>query len=406
MTENSASSAAILHLINEVYSSGQIPLSWQEILHISIPKKGDLSSLTNWQAICLTNHIVKIMNNMILNRIQPIIEPKRRNNQFGFRPLRSTVGAQAILTEIIQKALRGPQGIFLGFVDFKGAFPSISHGAIAECLTAFSIPPMLNRMILATNESPTGYVKTQFGKTENFEIASGVLQGDVLAPFIFVMCLDRILELAMQNPIFGLTLFRSGTKSRGVQQLRITDVDYADDIVFFSPERKTLQEMLVALTRVAERAGLKLNIGPSKTAWMVIGGRLNVWTNDTITLGNYGIVPRADSYRYLGHMKHSHKNRATLQDRIQLAWRAFHRLKPLWREHLSVTLRLRIFNALVTSVLSYGLASLVPTGVELKILDTEVNKMRRIATGTPLWDGYSKYQHVRCIGENRKFQRS
>ena len=119
--------------------------------------------------------------------------------------------------------------------------------------------------------------------------------------------------------------------------------------------------------------GLILNIGPSKTAWMVIGGRLNVWTNDTITLGDYGIVPRADSYRYLGHMKHSHKNRATLQDRIQLAWRAFHRLKPLWREPLSVTLRLRILNALITSVLSYGLASLVPTGVELTILDTEVN---------------------------------
>ena len=70
MTENSDSSAAILHLINEVYSSGQIPLSWQEILHISGPKKGDLSSLTNWQAICLTNHIVKIMNNMIPNRTQ------------------------------------------------------------------------------------------------------------------------------------------------------------------------------------------------------------------------------------------------------------------------------------------------------------------------------------------------
>ena len=71
---------------------------------------------------------------------------------------------------------------------------------------------MLNRMILATNESPTAYAKTQFGKAENFEIASGVHQGDVLAPFIFVMCVDRILELAMQNPIFGLTLFRSANK--------------------------------------------------------------------------------------------------------------------------------------------------------------------------------------------------
>ena len=57
---------------------------------------------------------------------------------------------------------------------------------------------------------------------------------------------------------------------------------------------------------------------------------------------------------------------------------------------LSVALRLKIFNVLVSSVLVYGAASLVPTQQELNTIDIEVNKMRRIATGTPLWDGHSR----------------
>ena len=108
-------------------------------------------------------------------------------------------------------------------------------------MKAFSVPPMLTRIILATYESPTGYVRTDFGNTKSFEISSGVLQGDVLAPFLFIMCLDRILDRALQSPDFGLTLFSTGTKSRGISKLRITDIDYADDVVFFASSRETPQ---------------------------------------------------------------------------------------------------------------------------------------------------------------------
>ena len=237
----------ILMMINAVYATGYMPTTWREILHVPIPKKGDLSMLQNWRAICLTNHIVKLVNYMILNRLQQEIKPKLRNTQFGFRSFRSTTTALAILNEVTQKALRGPQDVTLGFIDFKGAFPSISHEAIAAVLKAFTVPERLSAMILAAYNTPAGYVRTSFGDTELFEITSGVLQGDVLEPFLFILCLDRILNQAMQNSSFGLTLHRSGTKSRGVQEIKITDIDYADDVVFFAPTREILKDMMVAL---------------------------------------------------------------------------------------------------------------------------------------------------------------
>ena len=243
-------------------------------------------------------------------------------------------------------------------------------------------------MILAPYASPVGFVRSPFGNTDNFNISSGVLQGDVLAPFLFVMCLDRLLHESMQNPNFGLTLFRSGTKSRGRQIMRLRDIDYADDVALFAGSRETLQDMMLSLMNEAAKAGMKLNIGTTKTAWMGVGKKLKLNESGDIYLPEHGLIPYVEAYKYLGHMKYAHTSSLTLQERVKLAWKAFHRLKPLWNHHINVLLRLRLFEALVGSVLSYGSASLVPTLTELRETDVEVNKMRRLATGTPLWNGH------------------
>ena len=167
LAENDEFCNCLLALINGVFRTGHMPIIWKEIVHIPIPKKGDLSELKNWRAICLINHVVKLMNRMILNRLQPEIEPRLRNTQFGFRPLRSAVGAQAIFTEILHKALRGPQNVYIGYIDYKSAFPSVSHRAIEAALKAFLVPPGLSKLIMASYASPTGFVRTPFGNTEN-----------------------------------------------------------------------------------------------------------------------------------------------------------------------------------------------------------------------------------------------
>ena len=120
---------------------------------------------------------------------------------------------------------------------------------------------------------------------------------------------------------------------------------------------------------------------------MVIGRNASSQRNASIELPGLGIIPHVESYRHLGLLKSAYTRSFSVKDRLKLAWAAFHCLKLLWSNGLHVLLRLRIFNALVSSVLSYGAAALVLTQKELKEVDTEVNKMRRLATGVPLWDG-------------------
>ena len=42
-------------------------------------------------------------------------------------------------------------------------------------------------------------VRSPDGDTPFFEITTGVLQGDKLAPFIFIICLDYILKKSLEN---------------------------------------------------------------------------------------------------------------------------------------------------------------------------------------------------------------
>ena len=69
-------------------------------------------------------------------------------------------------------------------------------------------------------------VKVRFpdGDTEYFDIVAGVLQGDTLAPYLFIICLDYVLRTSidrMKNNGFKLTKERS----KGYPSQTITGAD-------------------------------------------------------------------------------------------------------------------------------------------------------------------------------------
>ena len=72
-------------------------------------------------------------------------------------------------------------------------------------------------------------VRSPDGDTTVFEMTTGVLQGDTLAPFLFIICLDYILKTAIDNSTeLGFTVTQR--RSRRYPSLHITYIDYADDI--------------------------------------------------------------------------------------------------------------------------------------------------------------------------------
>jgi len=155
---------------------------------------------------------------MILNRIRADIDKKLRINQNGFRPGRTTTSQIVALRRITESVKEHQLPAIIIFIDFRNAFDSIHRGKMLRILRAYGIPDMLVNAIADTytdNISPDG-------ETDVFDITAGVLQGDTLAPFLFIIVRDYALRKAIDGREEELGLQTKQRRSRRCPATYIT----------------------------------------------------------------------------------------------------------------------------------------------------------------------------------------
>jgi len=92
------------------------------------------------------------------------------------------------------------------FVDFTKAFDSVNRDRMFLILAAYGIPSAIINAIRCVYTNSKSFVSTHNGDTEAFAVNTGVLQGDTLALFRFIIVLDYVLRQAMCNSELGVTL--------------------------------------------------------------------------------------------------------------------------------------------------------------------------------------------------------
>lgn len=153
----------------------------------------------------------------------------------------------------------------LTFVDFSKAFDSIHRGKLIEILKAYGIPTKIVDAISILYKNIEAQVITPDGDTEFFEIIAEVLQGDTLAPFLFIIALDETLTGAARETHGGFTLTPRQT-SRHVATY-IADTDFSDDVGLLSINLEEAQLLLLRLEVAAKTVGLHFNY--KKTEYML-----------------------------------------------------------------------------------------------------------------------------------------
>jgi hypothetical protein len=189
-----------------------------------------------------------------------------------------------------------------------------------------------------------------------FKITTGVLQGDVLAPFLFIIVIDYITRQSQDQ--FGYVTHTGKKNETGYllrsktcpKERKVSDLDFADDIALLENCPIKAQKQLDALRNSARATGLEINI--AKTEQM----RLNVPANQqpppNLTIDGQEIAI-VDDFKYLGSYVGSSEKDINI--RIGLAWGAFNKLRSLLTSKtLSNQLKLRLFNAACISALLYG----------------------------------------------------
>ena len=117
-------------------------------------------------------------------------------------------------------------------IDFKKAFDSVSWASVRSALHFWHVPESLESAIFSIIEGHELCVRCGSDVSEPIHIKKGVLQRDTLAPFLFVLVVDKLLRRLPQVGIdVSLHACRRGTTSRPQQDNRtiLNTFAYADE---------------------------------------------------------------------------------------------------------------------------------------------------------------------------------
>ena len=186
-------------------------------------------------------------------------------------------------------------------------------------------------------------VRSPDGDTEYFDIVAGVLQGDALAPYLFIICLDYVLRTSIDKIRENGFELRKKI-SRMYPAKTITDADYVDDIAILANTPNQVETLLHSLERAT--AGIGLHDNAHKTEYMCYNQTGDISTLDGTSL------KLVDKFTYLRSSISSTEK--DIDTRLTKAWTAIDRLSIIWKSDLTDKMKRSFFQTVVVLILLYG----------------------------------------------------
>ncbi|MCP4486191.1 MAG: reverse transcriptase family protein, partial [Gammaproteobacteria bacterium] len=362
----------LLPIFNDMLATGKAPEELLVTAILPIPKGVKKFCPENSRGISILPVATKIYNRLLLNRIRTHIEPRLRYNQNGFRPGRGTREHILALRRIIEEVINFQLPCVISFIDFSKAFDSIFRSHLPDILASYDFPTIIIKAIMSLYMNTKAKVMTPEGVTLEFLTNLGILQGDVLAPLIFIIVLDFILRLAI-GPQDG---FKVGTDY-------IADLDFADDIAAVTESIAENSRLCQSIADIAARYGLLINI--DKTKYMFFNIPRPVNSHERVFVDNKALEEVSD-FKYLGsYMASTSKD---INVRKGLAWKALQSLDVFWKSDMSRKIKTKIFRTAVEPVLLYGAETWSLKMADTRALDGVYTRMLRRVFGIS-WKSYT-----------------
>ena len=349
-------------LLNKIWRKERLPEDWTKGIIIKLPKKGDLSICDNWRGIMLLSIPSKVLSKVLLSRIDEKLDKKFREEQAGFRKGRGCIDQIFTLRNIIETCAEWNTPIHINFIDFQKAFDSIHRTTLWKILRSYGIPVKLVTIISKFYENFEACVAVDNKTTEFFKIGTGVRQGCILSPILFLLVIDWVMRKTNNQPR-GLNFGILGV---------LEDLDFADDLAMLSTTTEHLQIKTDRLVMFAKQVGLFVNI--KKTEVMNISKE----TSQPIKIEGSDLK-QVNKFTYLGSVISSEDGaKADIDTRINKARTVFKSLKNIWRSRkYSLKTKLKVYSSNVKTVLLYGSECWRAVQNEMKKLNSFHNKCLR-----------------------------
>ena len=272
------------HLIKPLYiifnlsvKTGEIPAKWKKAVVIPIYKKGKINDPANYRPISLTSVICRVLEKIIHKHMMLHLLDNRivSEAQHGFVYMRSTQTQQLQFLNCVTSLYDINKQIEIVYLDFSKAFDKVSHSNLVTALHHYKFNTLIIRWIknYLSHRTQTTFVDNTYSNYTS--VPSGVPQGSVVGPLLFVIYLEDLIRKIQLN-----------CKNTTVYA-------FADDIKLLSTDPQDLQKALDIVNTWTTKWKLLLNT--SKSEHITIRNKQQT----SLTIGNQ-IIPKVNKVRDLG----------------------------------------------------------------------------------------------------------
>ena len=212
---HSSLSLPLAYLFRRTLDTGCIPQDWTLARVVPIYKKGEKQKPSNYRPVSLTSVPCKILESLIRDQIMAHLVDHNllSNHQHGFRPKRSCNTQLLEALDDWSRDLECGNPVDSVYLDFQKAFDSVPHLRLLKKLYSYGIAGKLLDWIASFLIGRRQQVVLEGSHSDWTEVASGVPQGSVLGPLLFIIYVNDLPDVIKS----GIKLFADDAKLyRGV----------------------------------------------------------------------------------------------------------------------------------------------------------------------------------------------
>ena len=265
-------------------SSHIFPDQWKLANVIPLYKKKDPNHIENYRPVSLLSNIGKVLERVIFNRLYS--HCKENNlltwHNSGFKKCDSTINQLTYIVHELHQCLDNNEDACMVFLDASKAFDRIWPMGLIHKLRKFGVDGDILAWLVSYLENREIQVTLEGSTSLKRQLTAGVPQGSILAPLLFLIYTDDIINNLQCNPF----LYADDTAL--MLPIDRINPDYSLDMI---------NRDLKRLSTWAEQWFMSYN--PSKTVYMIISNKKDKLKYPSPTMNNVPLT-EVNQHKHLG----------------------------------------------------------------------------------------------------------